>query len=275
MIAWPRIVRRAEEAQLGEPGDRRLPVARQHLVELDHRLGGVERDRAAALVRGLLGRAQELGRAGVDLGRGQAGANQTAVCAVVAVVEGQRPREPLAAALLVPLPVDAPAVLREPAARAEREPEVDAEAEVRRALDDVLAELADLEHGGHAAPEQLGHREVDAGAAGRLVLGAVADRQRLEEARVVELGPPRVLDERPVERRARDVRVGRDETGREHPVAGVDGLVDLALERGLRPDVRRSGRPRGRPRRPGGGGDRGRRRRSRARRGSGCGAAWS
>ena len=197
----------------------------------------MERDRAAALVGGPLGRAQELGRARVDLGRGEAAADQTAVGAVEAVVKGQRPREPLTPALLVPLPVDAPTVLREPPSRAEGEPEGDAEAEVRRALDHVLAELADLEHGGHSAAEQLGHREVDAGAAGRLVLGAVSDRQRLEEARVVELGPSRVLDERPVERGARDVRVGRDEAGREHAIAGVDGLVDLALERGLRADV--------------------------------------
>ena len=101
-------------------------------------------------------------------------ADQTAVRAVEAVVEGEGPRQPLAAPLLVPLPVDAPAVLREPAPRAEGEPEVDAEAEVPGALDDVLAELSDLEHRRHAAPEELGHREVDAGAARRLVLGAVA-----------------------------------------------------------------------------------------------------
>ena len=237
MIACPRIVLGPRKPELGEPRDRRLPVARQHLVELDHGLGGVERDRAAALVGGPLGGSEELGRAGVDLGRGEAGADQPAVGAVEAVVEGQRPREPLAAPLLVPLPVDAPAVLREPAPRSEGQRAVDAEAEVRGALGHVLAELADLEHRGHAAPEQLGHREVDAGAAGRVVLRAVSDRQGLEETGVVELGPPGVLDERPVERGARDVRVGGDEAGREHTVARVDGLVGLAPERRPRADV--------------------------------------
>ena len=171
----------------------------------------MEGDRTAALVGGALGLAQELGRARVDLGRGEAAPDQPAVGAVESVVEGQRPREALAAAFLVQFPVDAPAVPREPSPRPEGKPEVDAEAEVRGALGDVLAQLPDLQHRCHAAPEQLGHREVDAGPAGRLVLGAVADRQRLEEARVVELGPAGVLDERPVERGARDVRVGRDE----------------------------------------------------------------
>ena len=202
---------RPEEAQLGEPGHGRLPVAGQHLVELDHRLGRVERDRAAALVGRLLGRAQELRRARVDLGRGEAAADQAAVRAVDAVVKGEGPRQALTAALLVPLPVNAAAVLREPAPGAERESEVDPEPEVPGALGDVLAELPDLEHGRHAASEELGHGEVDTRPAGRLVLGAVAHRQRLEEARVVELGPAGVLDERPVERGARDVGVGRDQ----------------------------------------------------------------
>ena len=187
MIAWPEDGAGTEEAQLGEPGDRRLPVARQHLLELDHRLGGVERDGAAALVGGLLRGAQELGRARVDLGRGEAGADEVAVGALVALVERDRARQTLAPSRLVPLPVDAPAVLREPSPRAEGEPEVDPEPEVPGALDDVVGELADLEHGRHPAPEQLGHREVDAGPARLRVLRAVADRQRLEEPRVVEL----------------------------------------------------------------------------------------
>jgi hypothetical protein len=48
------------------------------------------------------------------------------------------------------------------------------------ALDDVLAELPDLEHGRHAASEELGHGEIDTRPARRLVLGAVAHRQHLE-----------------------------------------------------------------------------------------------
>ena len=197
---------------------------------------------------------KQLGRAGVDLGGGEAGPHEPAVGAVVALVERERPREALPATRLVPLPLDPPAVRREPATRAERQAEVDAEAEVPRPLDDVIAHLADLEHRGHAAPEQLGHREVDAGAARRLVLGAVADRQRLEEARVVELGPSRVLDERAVERRARDVGVGRDETGGQHAVARRPRSRRLAPRRRAR--RRGCDRPPGRPRRSGGGGGR-------------------
>ena len=85
-------------------------------------------------------------------------------------------------------------------------------------------------HGGDAAPEQLGHREVDAGAARLLVLGPAADRQHLEEARVPELRAAAVLDERAVERRAAEVGVGGDQAGRDDAVGRVDRLVDRAVE---------------------------------------------
>ena len=181
---------RTEESELSEPRDRRLAVTGEHLVELDDRLRGVERDRAAALVGGILGRAQELRCARVDLSGREAAADEAPVRAVPAVVERQRPRQSLASAVLVPLPVDTSAVLREPPSRSEGEPEVHPEADVPRALQDVVSELADLQHGRDASAEQLGHREIDARAARRLVLGAVADRQGLEESRAVELGPP-------------------------------------------------------------------------------------
>jgi hypothetical protein len=58
---------------------------------------------------------------------------------------------------------------------------------VWRALDHVLAERADLHHRGHAAAQQLGHREIHAGAAGLLVLRIAPHRQHLEEPRVPEL----------------------------------------------------------------------------------------
>jgi hypothetical protein len=71
---------------------------------------------------------------------------------------------------------------------------------VRGALDHVLAEGADLHHGCHAAAQELGHREIDAGPAPFLVLRLAAHRQHLEEPRVPELRVAAVLDERPVER---------------------------------------------------------------------------
>jgi hypothetical protein len=154
------------------------------------------------------------------------------VGAIVPVVERERAREALLAPRLVPLPVHPPAVAREPAARAEREPDVHAEPEARRLGGDVLAELADLEHGGDPAAQELGHGEVDARAAGVVVLGAVADGQGLEQPRVEELGAPRVLDERPIERGARDVGVGRDQPGGEDPVPRVHRLVGAPLEGG-------------------------------------------
>src|SRR5262249_43581574 len=126
--------------------------------------------------------------------------------------------------LLVPLPLDPPAIAREPAAGAEGESHVDAQAEVAGARDDVLAGAADLHHGGDAAAEELDHREVDARAGRLLVLRRAADRQQLEEAGVVELRVAAVLDERAVERRAADVRVGRDEPGRQDRVSGIDDL---------------------------------------------------
>src|SRR5439155_23953363 len=114
---------------------------------------------------------------------------------------------------LVPLPVDAAPVAGEPAPRAEGASQVDAEAEAGGGRDDALVGEADLEDGGRASAEQLGHREVDAGRGGRVVLRAGADREHLEEPRVEELGRPGVLDERAVEGRLVDVSVRRDEAG--------------------------------------------------------------
>src|SRR5207253_5858873 len=160
----------------------------------------------------------------VDLSRREKAADEVTVGAVVPLVELDRPGEALAALLLVPLPLDPPAVAREPAAGAEGEAHVHAQAEVRGACDDVLAGAADLHHRRHAAAKQLGHREVDARPRGFLVLRRAADRQELEEAGVEELRVAAVLEERAVERRAADVGVRRDEPGRQDRVAGVDGL---------------------------------------------------
>ena len=57
-----------------------------------------------------------------------------------------------------------------------------------------------------------------------------AHGQHLEEPRVPELGIAPVLDERPIEGRAGDVGVGRDEAGRDDAIDGVDRLVDRPVE---------------------------------------------
>jgi len=186
-----------------------------------------------ALVGRALGRPQEIGRARVHLGRREEAAHEVAVRAVVALVELDRSREPLPTLLLVPLPLDPPAVAREPAPGAEGQPHVDAQAEIRGARDDVLTGAADLHDGGDAAAQELGHREIDASPRRILVLRRAADRQELEEPGVIELGIAAVLDERAVERRAADVRVGRDEPGRQDEVAGVDDLRVGSDRRGL------------------------------------------
>jgi hypothetical protein len=155
------------------------------------------------------------------------------VGAVVALVELDGPGEPLASLLLVPFPLDPPAVAREPAPGAEGEAHVHAQTVVRRAGRDVLAGAPDLHHRGHAAAEELDHREIHARARRLLVLRRAADRQELEEAGVEELGVAAVLDERAVERGAADVRVGRDQPGCQDRVAGVDGLDVGPGRRGL------------------------------------------
>src|SRR6185503_7456047 len=144
--------------------------------------------------------------------------HEAAVGAVVALVERDGALEARPPVLLVPLPLHTLAVTREPPARPERLPYVDAQAVVRRALDHVLAERADLHHGRHAAAQELRHREIDAGPAPFLVLRLAAHRQHLEESRVPELWVAAVLDERPVERRPADVSVGRDQSRRDDAV---------------------------------------------------------
>src|SRR5439155_1017302 len=67
------------------------------------------------------------------------------------------------------------------------------------------------------------------GAPGLLVLRLAADGQHLEQPRVPELRAAAVLDERAIEGRAGDVRVGGDESRGQHAVARVQRLVDLPL----------------------------------------------
>src|SRR5262244_1179224 len=208
-------------------------MAAEHLVELDDRLRGVELPGALALVGGALGRPQQIGRARIDLGRREEASHEVAVGAVVPLVELDGTGEALPTLLLVPFPFHSPAVAREPATGTERESHVDAQAEVAGARHDVLAGATDLPHGRDAAAEERDHREVDARAGRFLVLRRAADRQELEEAGVVELRVAAVLDERAVERRAADVRVGRDESGCQHRVAGIDGLDVAAARRRL------------------------------------------
>src|SRR5437867_2040455 len=66
-------------------------------------------------------------------------------------------------------------------------------------------------------------------APGLLVLRLAADGQHLEQPRVPELRAAAVLDERAIEGRAGDVRVGGDESRGQHAVARVQRLVDLPL----------------------------------------------
>jgi hypothetical protein len=157
-------------------------------------------------------------------------ANEVAVGAVVLLDEARRPPQALAPRLFVPLPHDAAPIACEPPPRAERQPFVDTDPEAFGALRDGLAVPADVEDGGHAAAQQLRHREIDARERALCVLRAVAHRQVFEEPRIPELRAAAVLDERAVERRAAEVRVRADESGGEHTVARIDRLVHVSVE---------------------------------------------
>ena len=172
MMAWPRIVFAPSTPSSCIQAIGRLAVAGDHLVELDHRLGGVDLVRAApprrrsawprAAARACRCRSGPARRSSAP---GRRGRRRTARGTATAR------RSPCLPGRLVPLPLDAPAVAGEPAARSGSLAHVDAHAVVAGPLDHVLAEAADLHDGGDAAPQQLGHREVDAGAARLLVLG--------------------------------------------------------------------------------------------------------
>ena len=184
-----------EHAEVAQPRDGRLAVTTEHLVELHDRLRSVDLPRPLALVGRALGGLQQLRRAGVDLGRREEAADPIAVGAVPALVQLDGVGEPAPSLLLVPLPLDAPPVAGQPAARAEGEADVDAQPEVAGTGGDVLAGAADLHHRGHAAPQQLGHREVDTGVRRLVVLRGAAHRQELEEPGVEELWVAAVFDE--------------------------------------------------------------------------------
>ena len=172
---------RPEHAEIAQPGDRRLAVARQHLVELDDRLRRVHGVRATRIVRQALRITQQIAGARVDLRRRNDRAHEIAVGAVVLLDELGGLSQALPPCFLVPFPDDAPPVAREPAPRAEREPFVDTQTETLRALGHRVGVAADVQHGGDTAAQQLGHREVDAGERTLEILRAIADRQVLEQ----------------------------------------------------------------------------------------------
>ena len=132
MMAWPRIAFGPSTPSSESQAIGVLPWRRQHLVELDDGLRGVDLPRSPALVGGALEASEQIGRARVDLGRREEAAHEVAVGAVVLLVELDGPGEAAAPCLLVPFPLDPPAVAREPAAGAEGEAHVDAQAEVAR-----------------------------------------------------------------------------------------------------------------------------------------------
>src|SRR4026208_1608200 len=80
-----------------------------------------------------------------------------------------------------PPPPAALAPSGEPAPGAEGLAHVAPQAVVRGAVHHVLAVPADLHHGGHAAAEQLGHREVHARPPTPVVLGLATHRQHPHE----------------------------------------------------------------------------------------------
>ena len=112
---------RTEHAEVVEPGDRRLAVPRDHLVELDDRLRGVHGVGASRFVGQPLGVAKEIAGARVHLRRRDTRADEIPVRAVVLLDEARGAPEAFASRLFVPLPHDAAPVAREPPPGAERE----------------------------------------------------------------------------------------------------------------------------------------------------------
>ena len=82
--------------------------------------------------------------------------HEVVVGAVVLLVQLDRPRQPLPALRLVPLPHHAAPVARAPGAGAEGQAHVESQAVVRRPRHRVLALAADLHDRGDAAAQELG-----------------------------------------------------------------------------------------------------------------------
>ena len=167
------------QADLAQQLDRRHLVLADDVEHLVDVVGGMDRGRQVALLRGLRRLAHQRHRAGLDLARHQDAAHAVAVRALVALDEfererelalARRPRRPRATSLPPSPPTQRP--LSKPG------PEIGADAELADALEQRLLHpqlAAELDEGGDAVAQQLGDRELRVEAqllARRIVVGA-------------------------------------------------------------------------------------------------------
>ena len=106
-----------EHAELVEPFERRLAVARGHLAKFDHTLRCMDLQRRVTRLRGLDARLQQLRGAGIDLRRRQHAEEPPALVPPRGIDHAQRLRHRVSSRRLVPLVFDAMTIAGEPAGR--------------------------------------------------------------------------------------------------------------------------------------------------------------
>ena len=215
----------------------------EHLVDV---VGGMDRGRQVAFVRHPGRLAHQGHGAGLDLARHQDAAHAVAMRALVAVDEFEREREFPLAGGFVQHAHELAVLAADPAAAVEAGAEIGADAELaddlqQRLLDAQLA--AELDECRDAVAQELRHRE--AGIEGevlgrRIVVGAnvariAADARALAgdadlEEGLAEIVPAPDVGDQPVRGAVAGMHVGVDEARRDQLVAGVDLVVDCALE---------------------------------------------
>ena len=218
---------RPEHPEIVQERDRRLAVRGEHPLKLHHVLGGVDLHQHAEAFGDGPGSVEQLGGAGVGLGRAEHAPNPAAGDTVDGAQDGLGPFKLREAPGLIPVPHDRAALVEGVAGAGAVRAGVEADADVDRDLRERLARAAKLQGGGGAAPDQLG-QGVGAADPGLFEpdrpLLAARDGPVVEEAGLEELGIADVGDH-PLAGLAAGVAVDIHQARDDQAVTGVDGDV--------------------------------------------------
>ena len=153
----------AERPDRVQETDRRLAVSALHLVELGHALGDVGLPRQCVLFGVVVGVAQQIGSAGVDLGGVHHAAESPAGMLAGALDEAPRLVEALASGARRPFVLERVAVPGEPARIAEARGDHRPNAARGEKVQPLVVGSGEVGNRGAAREQQLRHRHLEAG----------------------------------------------------------------------------------------------------------------
>ncbi len=219
-MPWPTIVRRPSAPIEFEPFDRRLAVAPEYLVELVDALCGVELERQVVVAGVVVGVADQLRRAGVDLGRTDHAAEPAGGVLVGECNELACLVETLAARGEIPVVGELVAIAREPPRIAEHRRDHGAHPRFRQRIQPAVEGKRQIDHGRDAAHEEFGECHFGCRLLAREIVAE--DGQVFIERAVPEAGTAGLVGDALAQRLAARVRVNIDEAGQDQALGAID-----------------------------------------------------